>query len=323
MTMSESSLSSQPQTLPQTSWGIIYCPREGSGQTHRRWDKIRRYLDEAGVSYDYVQSEGPGSVERLAAMLTRTGYATIIVVGGDAALGRALTGIMSANSPIGGHPTLGVIPNGFGNDFAKYWGFRADDYKETIDALIAHRMRRIDVGRLTVSNEGGEGEETLYFLNLVSLGVVSQIVRLRHRTGSLLGLRQLSYLTSALLLLTKRTSFRFCLRIAGETIDKRAMSVSIGSGPGYGLTPSAIPYNGKLDVTMVSKPVLSQIFHGLWLLFTGRFLTHKGLSVWRTDRLELTGLNHVPLSVDGGVYHKPFSRVKVGILPEEINFLVK
>lgn len=276
------------------------------------------------MAYDFVQSEGPGSVERLAAMLTRSGYATIIVVGGDAALGRALTGIMQTQPPTGDHPTLGVIPNGFGNDFAKYWGFRADNFKETIDALIAHRMRRIDVGRLRIAEAGGEGAvETLYFLNLVSIGVVSQIVKLRHRTGSLLGLRQLSYLTSALLFLTKRTSYRFCLHVAGETISRRAMSVSIGSGPGYGLTPSAIPYNGKLDVTMVTKPVLSQMFHGLWLLFTGRFLTHKGLSVWRTDRLRIDELSHVPLSVDGGVYHKAYRSIEADILPEEINFLVK
>ena len=39
------------------------------------------------MQFDFVQSESQGSVERLASMLTQNGYRTIIVIGGDAALG--------------------------------------------------------------------------------------------------------------------------------------------------------------------------------------------------------------------------------------------
>ena len=69
--------------MPSKSWAVIYCPKEGSTRTHKRWDKIRRYLLAQGIAFDYVQSEGAGSVERLAAMMTRAGYRTILVVGGD------------------------------------------------------------------------------------------------------------------------------------------------------------------------------------------------------------------------------------------------
>lgn len=43
-------------------------------------------MDSKGVSYDYVQSEGFGSVERLAGILANNGYRTIVIVGGDGAL---------------------------------------------------------------------------------------------------------------------------------------------------------------------------------------------------------------------------------------------
>ena len=43
-------------------------------------------MDSKGVDYDYVQSEGFGSVERLAGILANNGYTTIVVVGGDGAL---------------------------------------------------------------------------------------------------------------------------------------------------------------------------------------------------------------------------------------------
>ena len=44
------------------------------------------------MDYDYVQSEGFGSVERLAKILANNGYRTIVIVGGDGALNDAING---------------------------------------------------------------------------------------------------------------------------------------------------------------------------------------------------------------------------------------
>ena len=47
-------------------WGVIYNPKAGTRKVQKRWKEIKAYMDSKGVSYDYVQSEGFGSVERLA-----------------------------------------------------------------------------------------------------------------------------------------------------------------------------------------------------------------------------------------------------------------
>ena len=67
-------------------WGVIYNPKAGTRKVQKRWKEIKAYMDSKGVSYDYVQSEGFGSVERLAGILANNGYRTIVVVGGDGAL---------------------------------------------------------------------------------------------------------------------------------------------------------------------------------------------------------------------------------------------
>ena len=67
-------------------WGIIYNPKAGSRKTQKRWNEIRDYMESRKVVFDYVQSEGFGSVERLARTLANNGYRTIVVVGGDDAL---------------------------------------------------------------------------------------------------------------------------------------------------------------------------------------------------------------------------------------------
>ena len=306
--------------MPTKSWGVIYCPKEGSPRTHKRWNKIRHYLEWQGVAFDYVQSEGAGSVERLASMMTRAGYGTLLVVGGDAALNHALCGIMDATAEGARHPALGVIPNGFGNDFARYWGFSADDYKATIDSLLQRKLRRVDVGGVSVKR--GEEPRRLYFLNCVNLGIAASIMNLKRKTNSFFGLKTISYFTSALLLLFQRTSFKFDFSMSGEHTTTSAMSICVGSAHGYGQTPSAVPYNGLLDMTLVQQPQLLQIFHGLWLLFTGRFLTHGGVSVWRTRHVHFNNTRHTPLSIDGRVYHEQTDEVDISILPEEIDFLI-
>ncbi len=108
--------------------GVIYSPRPGGS---RRWKKIRRYLDEMGFSYDYVRSESSADVERFAAIMTKNSYTEILVVGGDAALNYAVNGIMKAALPDGKCPALGIIPAGYSNDFAHYWGLYSKDYRKT------------------------------------------------------------------------------------------------------------------------------------------------------------------------------------------------
>ena len=145
--------------MEPSRWGIIYCPKDGVRHIHKEWEAIRSYLTEKGVLYDFVQSEGPKSV---AAMLASNGYTTIIIVGGDAALNRALNGVLSQGEEVRRSVAFGVIPNGWGNDFAHFWGFEEDNYKQTIDWLIKRRIRKVD--GLCAGADGGQPSPFLFEL---------------------------------------------------------------------------------------------------------------------------------------------------------------
>ena len=93
-------------------WGIIYNPKAGSRKTQKKWDAIREYMESRGVLFDYLQSEGYGSVERLARMLANNGYKTIVVIGGDGAINDAINGIMTSSAENKDQIALGIIPNG-------------------------------------------------------------------------------------------------------------------------------------------------------------------------------------------------------------------
>src|SRR5574344_1227993 len=102
--------------MEKNRWGVIYSSRVGPANSHKRWLAMQQYMEKRGVRYDFVQSEGSGSVERLAKMLSDNEYHTIVVVGNDAALNETLNGIFKENSRLPDDFALGLIPNGIGND---------------------------------------------------------------------------------------------------------------------------------------------------------------------------------------------------------------
>jgi diacylglycerol kinase family enzyme len=148
-------------------WGVIYNPKAGTRKVKKRWKEIKEYMDSKGVDYDYVQSEGFGSVERLAKILANNGYRTIVIVGGDGALNDAINGIMLSDAEDKENIALGMIPNGIGNDFAKYWGL-STEYKPAVDCIINHRLKKIDVGYCNFYD--GNEHQRRYFLNAVNIG---------------------------------------------------------------------------------------------------------------------------------------------------------
>ena len=220
-------------------WGVIYNPKAGTRKVQKRWKEIKEYMDSKGVSYDYVQSEGFGSVERLAGILANNGYRTIVIVGGDGALNDAINGIMSSNAEDKREIAIGIIPNGIGNDFAKYWEMTSE-YKDAVDCIINNRRRKIDVGFCNYYD--GEKHVTRYFLNAINIGLGARIVKISDQTKRFWGVKFLSYLMALISLFFERKLYRMHLKINGEHIRGRIMTVCIGSAWGYGQAPSALQW---------------------------------------------------------------------------------
>lgn len=298
-------------------WGIIYSPKSGVLHTHKRWEKIRRHLNEKGIEYDFVQCEGGGSEERLAAMLAKNGYETIVIVGGDGALNRAIQGVMNLDTELRNQITFGIIPNGHGNDYAKFWGIDEDDPIKAVDVIIRRRVRKVDLGVLN------SGDSIHYFLNCVNIGLAASIMDIRHKTYRFWGLSSLSYLSSFILMLFHRMEQRMRLSVNHETIEHSLMNVCIGNAQGYGLTPNAVPYNGMLDVTTVSHPPLSQLVAGMYMLATGKFLTHKNVKPYRSrQKIYLHEIGRSCVSADGQVLHGVHAPMEVSVHQEWINFII-
>ena len=301
-------------------WGVIYNPKAGRRKAQKRWKVIRDYMDSRGVQYDYVHSEGFGSVERLARTMANNGYRTIVVVGGDGAINDALNGLMTSDVEDKCAVAMGIIPNGIGNDYAKYWGLDQDDYKAAVDVLINGRLRKVDIG--VFGYYDGEKHQTRYFLNAVYMGLGARIVRITNETRRFWGIPLLSYLSSLLLVAFERKLYRMHLKVNDEHIRGRLMAVAIGSGKGYGLTPSAVPYNGWLDVSLIYRPELRQLISGLWMLQHGRLLNHKTVRPCRTRHIKILRARNAEISLDGRIWFDRHFPIDIKIAHEALTLII-
>lgn len=297
-------------------WGIIYVPQAGAFRPMKRWKEIREYLSTKGVEYDYIESENYKSVERQVRMFADNGYGTVVLVGGDGALQDAVNGIMSSRNKA--TVSLGIIPNGIANDFAGYWGLSVNDYRMAIDNIIAHRVRKVDVGCCSYLEDGVEAKR--YFLNVLNIGLSAHIVEFANKERGFLA-KYVYRLRAFLHLLFHRQNFLMKFKLNSQVVEKKFMMLCIGNSFGYGMTPSAVPYNGWLDVSAVKMPKWLGVLEGLHMMVLRKMLNFRLVEPFRSTEIYIESVGGARLGIDGRPF-KPTFPMTVTVLPEEINLII-
>ncbi|MBR1521000.1 MAG: lipid kinase [Bacteroidaceae bacterium] len=301
--------------------GVVYSPHAGLDRSQKRWVLIRKYLEQKGVQYDFLQSETFSSVGRLVGMLCENGYRTVVVVGGDGSLNSAVNAIMKQRESLPEDFAFAVIPNGIGNDFSRFWGVTVDDYKRVVDSIIARHVRKVDVGCCIYQDDGIP--QRRYFLNCVNIGLGARLIKTTNDAVQIIGSRRLSVIPALISRIFERKQFNMALQIETETIEENYMSVCIGNCHGYGQTPNAVPYNGMLDISLITRPKWWQLFEGFWLLGKGRFLNYKNVHPYRAQQVTVNRVDKALVSFDGLVLTtKQPEPLRISLEKDALNFIV-
>ena len=134
---------------------FIVNPHSRSGRAAKMWRSLEQKLLDKGIPYDSLLTEYPGHAITLAASLTDPkhpdkGPKIIIVLGGDGTLNEVLNGL-SFSAVF----TLGYIPSGSGNDFARSLKLPRNPEKALEHILNPKYQRFLDYGILSY----GKNEE--------------------------------------------------------------------------------------------------------------------------------------------------------------------
>ncbi len=231
-------------------------------------------------------------------MLHRAGCRSIVVAGGDGSM-HAVVAALHRRHELA-ERTLGLIPLGTGNDFARALEIPLDP-AEAAAALLTGKPRRMD---LIVDELGG------VVVNSVHAGASAQAsrrgARWKERLGPF-GFGILGYPIGAAMSSVKPPFVRLRVEADGEVVsdmDKHILMVAIGNGTSVGggteLTPDADPADGRLDVMVSLATGPLERFGYAWHLRSGDHPQRDDVISVRARQVTISGEDFY-LAADGEI----------------------
>ena len=125
---------------------FIVNPKSRTGQGELLWSQLEPELKKRRVSYEVRMTGRKKDAERIATEITADEEEhTMIVLGGDGSLNEVINGIKNPSKV-----TLGYIPTGSSNDFARGMGIPKDAKKALELILNSEKIEKLDVGELVL-----------------------------------------------------------------------------------------------------------------------------------------------------------------------------
>jgi diacylglycerol kinase (ATP) len=195
------------------------------------------------VSVEVCETSNPGELD---GVLHRAGSRPIVVAGGDGSLHAVIATLHRRNDLSG--KTIGLLPLGTGNDFARAVGIPLDAV-EAAESLLRSVPRPMDL----IVDELGE-----VVVNNVHLGASAMASKhgagFKERLGPF-GLGLIGYPLGVAVAALNPPAVRLRVEVDGEAVadvDRKVLMVAVGNGSSVGggaeITPDADPADGELDV---------------------------------------------------------------------------
>lgn len=270
-------------------YNFVVNERSGKFRGRKCIKKITDYCNENGIEYQVLITNAVGHAKQLVSDLCDKGADNVIAVGGDGTFHEVLNGIKDFSSI-----TVGFIPAGRGNDFARSAGLSLDPM-EAFGAILKGETRRIDyieIGDLRSLNVAGTG---------MDVDVLKAVIDKKNA---------ISYYTSLIGCLLNYKPYHVKITLNGETFEKDCIMVGVCNGGYFGggmkVGANAVIDDGKLDVCIVEKlkrglmPVLPSFVKGKHARLPE--CTHVD-----ADEIEIDTFGK-PIELDGEIYSdKPFN----------------
>lgn len=267
------------------SFSFLVNPASGGGAAPEAVVPVARRLRDHGARVDVTYSPGPHAAAALVAEAVARGD-VVVSVGGDG----MLSSLAGEVSRLGG--TLGMVPAGRGNDFARMLGLPTDPLAQA-DVLLAGRQRTVDLIAY--------GERVL--AGSVYAGVDAHAAEMVDRARFVPKVVQ--YPLAAVRSLATYTPARYHLTIDGTAHQIEGATVVVANSGYYGkgmkIAPAALLDDGLLDVIVIEAGSRFGLVRALPSVYDGGHVDRDEVHVFtgRTVTLAATSRRPVPVGGDG------------------------
>ena len=280
----------------------FYIFDPGSDKEAKYFEKIQgrllNYIAEFKVEGETYRVTSIRTVELLVEQALNAEAKTIVMVGSDSSLDRAINIVVAKQADV----TLGFIPLDTQSSLGNILGI-SSDLEEATRTLAGRLGRNLNLGKV--------GEH--FFLTQVDLGP-----RLFEGdpSGGFLGfgvLRSFMKIQPFPLKLSLEGSYTATSEVLTAQIincrDNQGSRVKVGD-----------PSDGLLDILLLNPMSSSQMFRHRRELLSGRFQDLPGTTIMHAKKIEILGPKKLPLSVSGQVYAK--APAEVTVAREKVKIIV-
>lgn len=308
----------------KNEWYFIVNPRAGSGKTMSEWVPAEKKLTRLGIPFVTEFTDHKRHATSLAYEAAESGYRKIMAVGGDGSLHEVFNGLMKWCAEHSASPSefyMGVVPIGSGNDWIKSLNV-PHDTSAVIDLLDKESFTQMDV--FSITSVGGK---IRYMANGAGLGFDSHVckrVNMLKESGFRSKMIYLNALRHTALHL-KPIKIQI-IADGKEFHNGQVYSVAVGngrySGSGMRQVPLAVMDDGIMDVMVVPKIPLTQLFRQIPRLFNGTLNESREVKMTRCRSLTIVPLDNESqdiIEIDGEIEGR--LPITIDLLPERINVL--
>lgn len=297
------------------SFAFLLNPHSGGGAAPEAVAPVVRLLREAGAAVEVTTSPGPEATPGIVEAAVARGD-VVVSAGGDG----MLSSIAGEVSSRGG--TLGIVPAGRGNDFARMLGLPKDP-GALAETLLRGNAAAVDLIALHL----GAAEPRVVAGSVYSgvdavAGEVVDKVRWMPR--------KLQYPYAAVHSLATYKPVSVHVVVDGEPHDFQAATVVVANSQYYGsgmkIAPGAQVDDGLLDVVVIEAASRRGLLQALPKVYDGSHVDHPRVHVLRGRSVRVSGAPSVPMGGDGEpLGHLPTApgdAARIEVLPGALKLLL-
>jgi YegS/Rv2252/BmrU family lipid kinase len=275
-------------------FALIMNPAAAGGRALRLLPEVKEELSSLGLPHRVVETRDIGHASDLAREASTAGE-VVVAMGGDGLVG-ALAGA------IGREGTLGIVPAGRGNDFARELSI-PKDARAACGVLALGTVRELDLGE---ANDRP-------FVGIASVGFDSEANRLANEARLIKG--NLVYLYAALRALAAWRPVRFTVTLDGGERSFEGYTVVAANSRFYGggmrVAPDAKLTDGLLEVVLIGDDSKLRFLANLPKVFSGKHIDLDGVETYQAREVEIRASRPFDVYADGDVLTELPATVRV------------
>lgn len=260
----------------------------------------------------------------LASRFTEKYVDVILAAGGDGTLNQVVNGVLKGREDWYKLPTLGIVPIGSGNDFARGAGLKPS-VDHTAKIFSAFKPKAIDVGCVECASlpEKDSERRSSYFVNVADIGMGPEVVGKVLSSGRPFG-SEVAYYKSILntFLTYKPMSVRAVTPDWRWEGKLRTLAVANGKYYGHGLciAPDAIMDDRLFSVFICGNvSVLDFIMH-TGTLKKGKNVVMEEVLYKTATSIDFSSESPCPIEGDGEVFG--WLPAQIRMIPKQLDFLI-